>query len=312
MSHSTEGHSTEGHSTEGHSTAGYEAMGTTVGASLGRREVLSASGPETSGPETITWLQGQLSQDIAGLAVGDSAWTLLLAPQGKVVAWLRVSRFADDHLFLDVDRGFADVVMTRLARFKLRTRCDLDLMNWTSVSLRGPDSIAVDVPGAIVSNVVDWGVASGIDHLGPDLELPAGVVEVSDDAWTARRIEAGEPMMGAELDESTIPAAAGIVDRSVSFTKGCYTGQELVARIDSRGSNTPKRLLGVRVTPSETVVAGDTLSAAGKDVGHVTSVAFSPTAEALVALAYVARGVGDDAHVTIGSAEHQLRPLGSL
>jgi len=304
MSDSTSPDST---TTSASNDGGYEAMGSTVGTSLDRRQAISASGPET-----ITWLQGQLSQDIVGLAVGASAWTLLLAPQGKVDAWLRVSRLGDDRVILDVDTGFADVVMTRLNRFKLRTRCDLEVMEWTSVSLRGPDASSVDVPGSVVSNTVDWGPASGIDHLGPGLQLPDGVVQVSAEAWTARRIEAGEPMMGAELDESTIPAAAGIVDRSVSFTKGCYTGQELVARIDSRGNNTPKRLLGLVAAQDQTVLAGDTLRAGDKDVGHVTSAAFSPTAGATVALAYVARGVEDGASVAIGDAHHQLRPLRSV
>jgi len=282
--------------------ADYLAMASSVAASLGRRDVISASGPET-----ITWLQGQLSQDVAALAVGASAWSLLLAPQGKVDAWLRVSRLADDHLLMDVDAGFADVVLTRLNRFKLRTKCDLELMEWSSLSLRGPDAASVDVTGAVVSNAVDWGPASGVDHLGPNLTLPDGVIEISDEAWTARRIEAGEPMMGAELDDSTIPAAAGIVDRSVSFTKGCYTGQELVARIDSRGNNTPKRLLGVVAAQDATLTAGDTLTVDGKDVGNVTSAAFSPTEGAVVALAYVARAVEDGAQVTISANQHQLR-----
>jgi folate-binding protein YgfZ len=97
--------------------------------------------------------------------------------------------------------------------------------------------------------------------------------------------------MGRELNESTIPAEAGIVDRSVSFTKGCYTGQELVARIDSRGGNVPRRLRGLVLPGTTPPPAGATLHVEGKEVGVLTSAAVSPGLDAAVALAYVRRAV---------------------
>ena len=90
-----------------------------------------------------------------------------------------------------------------------------------------------------------WGGLAGYDLLGADPVAPDGAVAVSQDDYEAARIEAGFPRHGAELDERTIPAEAGLVEASVSFTKGCYTGQELVARIDSRGSNVPRHLRGL-------------------------------------------------------------------
>ena len=80
---------------------------------------------------------------------------------------------------------------------------------------------------------------SGYDLLGPEPALPPGAVSVKDGDYEAARIEAGFPRHGAELDERTIPAEAGLVEASVSFTKGCYTGQELVARINSAGATCP-------------------------------------------------------------------------
>jgi folate-binding protein YgfZ len=105
------------------------------------------------------------------------------------------------------------------------------------------------------------------------------------------RIEAGIPVMGREIDEGTIPAEAGVVDMSVSFTKGCYTGQELVARIDSRGGNVPRRLRGVVLGDGTVPPLGATVQSEGKEVGRLTSVAFSPRLDAPVALAYVRRAV---------------------
>src|SRR5215207_9778198 len=102
-------------------TADYLALRRDVGAVLVPRDVVYASGPDTE-----TFLQGQLSQDVAALAVGASAPSLLLSPQGKLVVWLRVSRLAPEVMVLDTDAGWGDAIVERLQRFKLRTRCDLE------------------------------------------------------------------------------------------------------------------------------------------------------------------------------------------
>jgi folate-binding protein YgfZ len=113
------------------------------------------------------------------------------------------------------------------------------------------------------------------------------------------RIEAGIPVMGRELDEGTIPAEAGVVDMSVSFTKGCYTGQELVARIDSRGGNVPRRLQGVVLGGGAVPRPGARVFSGEKDVGRLTSVAPSPARPATLALAYVGRAVTPPADVMV-------------
>jgi folate-binding protein YgfZ len=231
------------------------------------------------GPDAATYLQGQLSQDISPLGVGDSAFALLLQPQGKVDAWLRVTRTGDEVYALDVDAGWGEAVLARLKRFLLRTKADLSLEHWP-VAVHDTDDL--EVPAGA------WRVVSEVEGTGTVLNATGGL---DDQAIEERRISAGIPRMGSELDESTIPAAAGIVDRSVSFTKGCYTGQELVARIDSRGDRVPTKLR--RVTGTAQV--GDTLVVDGRDVGRVTSAAPG------VALAYVRRDVELPADATIGA-----------
>jgi folate-binding protein YgfZ len=209
---------------------------------------------EVEGPDAVTFLQGQLSQDIAALAVGQSSWSLLLQPQGKVQSWLGVRREGEDRVLLDVDAGFGDSVVERLSRFLIRTKA----------------TVAVTERDVVVD---------------PD----AG------SATDADRIAAGVPAMGAELDERTIPAEVGqwFVDASVSFTKGCYTGQELVARVDSRGSNVPRHLRVLTVGHGATVPVGAEVVSGDAVVGTVTSSAGG------VALAYVKRAVEPPAAVAL-------------
>ena len=260
------------------------------------RDVLRASGPDT-----LSFLQGQLSQDVEGLAVGQSAFSLLLQPQGKVDALLRVTRTADDVVVLDTDAGWGEAVVTRLARFKLRVRCDLETLDWRCLAVRGAGSTELpSTPEGTWRVLPETPGIPGFDLLGANPALPPGVTMVDDEAYEALRIEAGVPRMGAELDASTIPATAGVVERTVSFTKGCYTGQELVARIDSRGGNVPRRLRGVVASPDGAVPpVGAEVLVGARVVGALTSVAHSALRRAPVALAYVRRDVEPPAGATL-------------
>jgi folate-binding protein YgfZ len=271
----------------------YQAFRTSAGSVDLPRDFVRAAGPDV-----VAFLQGQLSQDVSGLAVDGSTWALLLQPQGKVVAFLRVLRLADEEFVLETDAGFGPAVIERLNRFKLRVKADLDPLAWRCLAVRGPG--AAEVAAAATGHVVvaDWPGLPGADLVGESPEAP-GAVPCSAEAYEAVRIEAGIPVMGREIDESTIPAEVGVVDRSVSFTKGCYTGQELVARIDSRGGNVPRHLRGLVVSGDVTPPRGATLQVDGKDVGAVTSVAPSPGRAATVALALVRRAVEPPAEVVL-------------
>jgi len=221
-----------------------------------------------AGPDAMKFLQGQLSQQV-DVAVGASGWTLLLQPQGKVVALLRFHRVAADEYLLDTDAGWATVVVERLNRFKLRVKADIEVLEgWRCLAVRGPGAHeAVPTGDGGLALPADWPGLPGVDIVGPadEVHAPEGVPEVAPEAYEAARIEAGVPVMGRELDESTIPAEAGVVDRSVAFDKGCYTGQELVARIDSRGGNVPRRLRGIVVTGDGIPPVGATVRADGKE-----------------------------------------------
>ncbi len=273
--------------------ADHEAVRTDVGVVAGRRDVIRASGSDTE-----AFLQGQLSQDIVGFELGQDRWSLLLQPQGKLVALLRVSRTADEEFLLDVAEGWGQQVIDGLERFKLRTRCDLELSTWEWLAYRGPASTELEAAAPIVASV-QWAGVPGLDVVGPGVEPDPTVRLVDPAVVEALRIEAGVAEMGTELDERTIPAAAGIVDLAVSFTKGCYTGQELVARIDSRGANTPQRLRGVIVGGDTVPDVSATIEVGGEAVGGLTSVAWSAALGSSVALAYVKRAVEPPANGTL-------------
>ncbi len=253
--------------------------------------VLDRDAVRVAGPDAQGYLQGQLSQDVVAIAVGGSAWSLVLQPQGKIEVWARVTRVEDDGYVLDTDAGFGAALLARLQRFKLRVKADIDLLEWTCIAVRGPEA-AAPAPGVdeIVARA-DWPLVGGWDLLGPAPGPVAGVAAASAAAFEVRRIEAGLPRMGSELTERTIPAEAGIVEVSVSFTKGCYTGQELVARIDSRGGNVPRRLRALTL-PADTPVPapGTDVEVGGRARGAVTSAARHPDGH-VVALAYLARDV---------------------
>ena len=298
-----------------------------AGAFRSARDVVAVRGPDAE-----EYLQGQLSQDVTGLPVGDAAASLLLEPDGKLSALLRVTRTDGQGFVLDVDAGYGDAVAARLRRFLLRAKVELEMLDWRCLSLRGAG--VTDAAGGLLTVLAERGVLAlpfewngwrGVDLLGPSdvvlgpegLELPPGIVACGADAVEACRIVSGVPAMGAELTPKTIPHEAGVVARTVSFTKGCYTGQELVARIDSRGGNVPRRLVGIvappgpaavdALSPGMTLHGGEAPEGDGavedKVVGALTSAAWSVELGAWAGLAYLHRNVGAPGPVRLRSGD---------
>ena len=245
---------------------------------------------EIVGRDASSYLQGQISQDVDAIAAGSTAWSLVLAPTGKLTAWFRLHRVADDHFLLDLEADWAAPLVERLERFKLRTAVEFSILDgWRMLSMRNESSDADSnepesaIPGlenqVALSAAFEWPGFSGSDHLGEALVAPVGI-ELDDVAFERARILAGVPRLGVDISQDTIPAEGGerFIKASVSFTKGCYTGQELVARIDSRGGNVPRPL---RVLIADKAFAvGGVVTFEGADVGVVTSAATSATTSA--------------------------------
>ncbi len=284
----------------------WEAIEAEGGVALVERDLVTVTGPDAG-----RYLQGQLSQEVVALPDGASTWSLVLQPSGKVDAWLRVHRVDPERYELDVDAGWGAAVVTRLQRFLLRTKAEVgEPQRRTVLAWRDPSgTVRLDDDGGAGSSLA----VAGPGVTGRDTLLPVDqewVHHTSNpmppELYERYRIAHGVPAMGAELTADTIPAEAGqwLIDASVSFTKGCYTGQELVARIDSRGGNVPRPVRLLVVEGESPVVPGAEVRLDGDPVGAVTSATppLSPGHPGL-ALAALGRAVAVGATVQVESVE---------
>jgi folate-binding protein YgfZ len=265
-----------------------------------------------TGSEALKYLHSLVSQDVEKLGDGDSAHTLLLQPQGKLEADLSLL-VAGDECWLDCEAGVGEALTAALNRFRIRIDAQIDDRSATSgcLTVAGPHApsavAALALPASVRTIPTDLpdGLPA-INLLGPlaDLEpvwqalLDAGVARAGTDAYEAVRIEAGVPRQGKDVDDKTIPQEAFLERDAVSFTKGCFLGQELVCRIDTRG-HVNKYLRGITLLDNVQPPEGADVVAENGTVGAVTSVAASPGLRTTVALATVRREIEPPATVTL-------------
>jgi tRNA-modifying protein YgfZ len=243
-----------------------------------------------AGPDAEDYLQRMLSNDIAALAVGESCEALLLTPKARVIAPMRVLRRAPDDFLLLTEPALGETLRDQLVRMRFAAKAAIELEEHTSALVFGAE-------GEGVRND-DYGEAA-VEVLDADLEptLDEGALE-------AMRIEAGTPAWGREIDDRVLPAEAGLVGRAVSLTKGCYPGQEPIARLHYRGhANRGLRVLAV--DGDDLPAPDEELSLEEKVVGRVTSAARRNGG--IVALAYVRAEVPPDAELAVGWSK--ARPL---
>jgi tRNA-modifying protein YgfZ len=268
-----------------------EAVGLVDGSARGKLRL--------TGAEAAEFLQGQVTNDVEALAPGTGCYAALLNHKGKVQLDMRVLRAAD-WIWIDTEPGYAPALERTIRTFGIgRDVRGEDLTDaYAILSLLGPaarsvlDAAPPAEEHAFVEGEHGLYVAT---QLGVDVICPAegadavrvalGVEAVSSEAAECLRIEAGRPRFGADFDTDTIPEEAGLNERAVSFAKGCYVGQETVARLHYKGK--PNRhLRGLRL--SEPVPSGTELRLGDRVVGRVGSVAVSPV-HGPVALAIVRR-----------------------
>jgi tRNA-modifying protein YgfZ len=243
-----------------------------------------------TGPDAEAFLQRMLSNDVAALEPGGSCEALLLTPKARVIAPLRVLRRGEEDFLLLTEPGLGAVVREHLLRARFAAKAEIELEEHTATLVfgNGVDGIPNE----------DYG-SPAVEVLDAELEPTLAAAELE-----RLRIEAGTPAWGKEIDERVLPAEAGLVERAVSLTKGCYPGQEPIARLHYRGhANRGLRVL--RLEDGDLPGAGAEVRYADKAVGRVTSAARSDGA--IVALAYVRAEVPADAELEVGSAT--ARPL---
>jgi folate-binding protein YgfZ len=275
-----------------------------------------------TGPDAKSFLQGQVSNDVEALTPGTGCYAAFLTPKGKMLGDVRILD-AGDEILLDTERVALQELFNMVRRFSVGYSLELHkrTVQRGLLSLLGPDSDAVagvadllgdaehahaltDVSGIAVRAIhTDLGVdmlcdAEDIEALAAALR-ERGAPPVSEAVADCVRIERGRPRYGVDLDESVIPQEAGLNDRAVSFTKGCYVGQETVARLFYRGKPN-RRLCGVRLSaPAET---GSEIRVGERVVGRLGSVAESP-ALGPIGLALIRREAPDGSDVRVGPDE---------
>src|SRR4051812_26676068 len=266
-----------------------------------------------TGSEAKVFLQGQVTNDIEGLEPGRGCYAAFLTHKGKMLGDMRVLDLGDE-LWLDTERVALQELFNMIRRYKLGRDVELHkrTLERALLSLVGPgarepvgpvgprehDNAPAEIGGVPVTLVAtDVGVDVICDAgRADDVKAALGVPEVPEAVAEIVRVEHGRPRYGAELDDSVIPQEAGLNERAVSFTKGCYVGQETVARLFYRGK--PNRhLRGLRL--SAPAATGDVLRLGEKEVGRLGTVVVSP-AHGPIALAIVRREAEPGASVSVG------------
>ena len=257
------------------------------------------------GPDATTFLQSLVSQDLDAVGVGTSAHSLLLQPQGKLLVDFYVVHVAPDTWWCVCEAGFGAELASGLNRFKIRVKVEVREEVVAALAIRGvqlqpgvePDVqlVAVDWTGDLAFDA--FGTEAAIVAFGAGVDAPV----VDADAYERARIVAGVARQGFDTDERTIPQEAGLELVAVSFTKGCFVGQELVCRIDARG-HVNRHLRRLRIAQGD-IARGATVAFEGRAVGEVTSV------QGPVALAMLRREVEPGAQVEIGAVAAVVEAL---
>lgn len=246
------------------------------------------------GADAVTFLEAIISQNVVDQPPGTVRRSFLLEPRGKIAALMWVLRDVD-RVGLLTEAGQGSGLADMLARYRIRVDVTIDHDPRPITALVGPESPSVEGwsdDSDLLAEIPLAGNQRSITTAASDL------VAVGRLAWDAVRVEAGEPVMGIDIDEATIPQESGLVPVAVDFTKGCYLGQELVARIDSRG-HVNKRLMGIIVTTNVLPPGGAEVVADDKVVGRLTSPAESLALRAPVGLSLVRREVEAGTAVTL-------------
>ena len=299
------------------------------------------------GADRKTFLHALLTNDIAGLAPGAGCYAALLTPQGRMVADMHVFELGDV-LLVDCAREVKDALLQKLDAFIFTEDVQLgDLSDaWGCVGVYGPEAprvasaalgadaaaggamaalgphgnLRIDALGdvAVVARVDGFGLPGylvfapmGLMPQIGNAALQAGAALIDPETAEILRIEAGEPAFLVDMTAETIPPEAGLEASAISFTKGCYPGQEVIVRIRDRGhGRVAQRLVAMSVSGTVVPAAGDRVWFDGKDVGHVTSAALSPSRGGPLALGYVKRDLAENGKpVAISHGDNSLEAV---
>ncbi len=295
------------------SYASLDAEVAAVRASAGVIDHSDRTKVRVSGPDRVSFLNGLVTKDLAALPPGRGTYALVLNPKGKVVGDVWVLNL-DDAFLVDLIPEDPAPLLEHLRRHLVSDEVVIEELPVAAhLAVHGPDALRiarrvlrgeVPPPGEFRSVTVDrkrsllvtqttYLLLPGVQFISCTDSLDdvwraltaSGVAPVGRDAWNALRIEAGRPKAGVDMDEETIALEARM-EGAISFTKGCYEGQEVIARGTYQG-HMNRFLVGLRVEGDLVPAHGDPISVGGQTVGSVTSATYSPTLHGVIALGYV-------------------------
>jgi folate-binding protein YgfZ len=255
-----------------------------------------------NGQEAAVYLNRMVSNDVEALPVGGSCEALLLTAKARIVAPMVVWRRAEDAFLLLTEPDAGERLAAELLRSRFAAKCEIGLEEHRSVVVLGGDELVVNHHDVVPND--DYGVPA-VELI--DADPPDDAEPIAADELERLRILARTPRLGRELDDRVMPAEAGLEQRAISFTKGCYPGQEPVARLHFRGH--PNRGLRVVALDEGELPPYDAeLVLDGKAVGRITSVA-RDAERGIVALAYVRREIPAGSRLELGDGRGAW-PLG--
>ena len=298
-----------------------------------------------SGADRASYLQGLLTNDLLALKAGAGCYAAYLTAQGRMIADLWAYELGDV-ILLTMERDVKDTVLAKLDQFIFGEDVQLGDVtdSFAQIAVVGPDAapvlagvlgtvsvdvltalpehgnVRVDYAGtrAVITRIADAGEpgfdvyvdaaqAGAID----EALRGAGVAGIDESTADLLRIEAGVPRFHRDMDEETIPLEAGIESRAISFTKGCYVGQEVIIRVLHRGhGRVARKLVGLRLASRDVPASGAVVRSAEREIGNVTSAAFSPALDTAIALGYVHRDfVEPGTKVSVGESPAEIVAL---
>ncbi len=279
-----------------------------------------------SGSDRRDYLQGLLTNDILALTAGSGCYACLLTAQGRMVSDMYVLETGSD-ILIDLEGVVTSRIAEHLERFIFSEDAEVTNISGSTAQLGvfGPKSPGVvakalhlipaetelEAMPILGNRTVEWNATSvtivrrdDLGVMGFDLVVAlehasaltsaleaVGVVPVEFEVAEACRVEAGRPVFGKDMTEDTIPLEAGIQDRAISLTKGCYVGQEIIIRVLHRGhGRVARRLVGLTFSPESSVpAAGTPIRLGDRDIGTITSAVLSPALQRPIAMGYVHR-----------------------
>ena len=258
-----------------------------------------------TGDDPIAFLDATTTQDLSDLKPDQSALTCMLDEKGRILAELRTIVLPDGTVLIDAEQAAREAVTGWLAKVAPLSGCEVsdETERWRVTALRGPKA-EKHIPRDAIATEVDWGLL-GYDIITAS-PFEVGAVSMTAAEHDAARIDAGRPRFGVDFDETTHIAETPLIARAVSSTKGCYPGQESVARVQNLG-RVRKRLVGLDFNDADVPAAGTTLTVDGADVGRVTSAA--KWGGRVAGIGFVRSDVDAGATVEAGSSAATVRAL---